>query len=207
MHTYSTPYSRISPQWLSALRQLWPSIPWWIAYELVSWQVPTLCLDSGINSPLGFRWVKGVCVFRCNLPPVLLAEWPGSFTCHCSNTGVKWTPNKSAHKVNSGEENSPTTPAAIRTCNLSITSPALYQQATPVHCLIQITQIIQPKRRWRTVWNAIIFKSVLQYHLTYISACWINSIILGISYYKECNTSQYIAPGMRSILHALIPLS
>ena len=27
----------------------------------------------------------GVCVFTCNLPPVLLAEWPGSFTCYCGN--------------------------------------------------------------------------------------------------------------------------
>ena len=31
------------------------------------------------------RWVKDVCVFRCNLPPALFGEWPGSFTCHCSN--------------------------------------------------------------------------------------------------------------------------
>ena len=30
--------------------------------------------------------------FRCNLPPALLAEWPGSFTCHCGNAGVEWTP-------------------------------------------------------------------------------------------------------------------
>ena len=30
---------------------------------------------------------KGVCVFSCNLPPALLAEWPGSFMCYCSNTG------------------------------------------------------------------------------------------------------------------------
>ena len=30
----------------------------------------------------------GVCVFSCNLPPALLAEWPGSFTCYCGNTGV-----------------------------------------------------------------------------------------------------------------------
>ena len=22
-----------------------------------------------------------------NLPPALFAEWPGSFTCHCGNTG------------------------------------------------------------------------------------------------------------------------
>ena len=39
------------------------------------------------------------------------------------------TPNKSRHtKVNSEEENSP---AGIRTRNLSITSPALYEQAIP----------------------------------------------------------------------------
>ena len=34
-----------------------------------------------------------------------------------------------AHKVNSGEENSPVAPARIRTHNLSIRSPALYRQA------------------------------------------------------------------------------
>ena len=32
-----------------------------------------------------------------NLPPALLAEWPGSFMCHCRNTEVKRTPNKSQH--------------------------------------------------------------------------------------------------------------
>ena len=42
------------------------------------------------------RWVNGVCVFRCNLQPALLAEWPGYFTCHCGNTGVERTP-KSQH--------------------------------------------------------------------------------------------------------------
>ena len=38
---------------------------------------------------------------------------------------------ESAHKVDSGEENSSAAPAGIRTRNLSITSPALYQQAIP----------------------------------------------------------------------------
>ena len=47
--------------------------------------VPTLCQDS-IFSPLRLLWVKGVCMFRCNLPPTLLAEWPGSFTCHRAKT-------------------------------------------------------------------------------------------------------------------------
>ena len=41
------------------------------------------------------------------------------------------TPNKSAHKVNTGEENSPAAAAGIRTRNLSITSPVLYQRAIP----------------------------------------------------------------------------
>ena len=54
-------------------------------------------LDSGIVSPLRLRWVRGMCVFRCNPPPALLAEWPGSFTCHCGNMGVERTPNKSQH--------------------------------------------------------------------------------------------------------------
>ena len=49
-------------------------------------EVPTLCLEN-IVSPLQLGWVKGACVFRCNLTPAFLAEWPGSFTCHCGNTG------------------------------------------------------------------------------------------------------------------------
>ena len=43
--------------------------------------------DRGIISPLHLCWVKGVCVFRCNLPPAFFTEWPGSFSCHCGNTG------------------------------------------------------------------------------------------------------------------------
>ena len=35
---------------------------------------------------------KGACVFNCNLPPALSAEWPGSFMCPCSNMGVKQIP-------------------------------------------------------------------------------------------------------------------
>ena len=60
-------------------------------------KVPALCLDSGVVGPLRLRWAKSVCTFRCNLPPALLAEWPGSFTCHCSNPDLEWTPNKSQH--------------------------------------------------------------------------------------------------------------
>ena len=54
-------------------------------------------MDSGIISPLRLRWVKGVCLFRCNLPSALSAKWPRSFMCHCGDTGVERTPNKSQH--------------------------------------------------------------------------------------------------------------
>ena len=57
----------------------------------------TLCLDSSIVSLLQLHWVKAVCVFRCNLPPAPLPEWPRSFTCHCGNMGVEWTLNNSQH--------------------------------------------------------------------------------------------------------------
>ena len=92
-----TLYARINTQWFSELRRQWPNVPWQFAWEFVSGHVPTLCLDSGIVSPLQLHWVKGVRMFSCNLLPVLLAEWPGSFMCHCGNTGVEQTPNKSQH--------------------------------------------------------------------------------------------------------------
>ena len=38
------------------------------------------------HSPLRLHLIKGVCVFRCNLPPALLAEWLGSFIYHCGTT-------------------------------------------------------------------------------------------------------------------------
>ena len=70
----------------------WPNVPWQVACELVSRYVPSLCLHSSIVGPLQLPRVKGVHMFRYNLLPALLAEWPGSLMCHCSNIGVKWTP-------------------------------------------------------------------------------------------------------------------
>ena len=41
-----------------------------------------------------------------SLAPALLAEWPGSFTCYCGNTGLKRIrKQESAQKVDPGEEN------------------------------------------------------------------------------------------------------
>ena len=55
----------------------------------------------------------------------------GLFTCHCGNTGVERTPNESAHKVDSGEENSLAAPAGDRTRNLSIMGPAFLPTSYP----------------------------------------------------------------------------
>ena len=39
-------------------------------------------------TPFKATWkMYGACVFSFNLPPARLAEWPGSFTCYCGNTG------------------------------------------------------------------------------------------------------------------------
>ena len=63
---------------------------------------------------------------QCNLPPALLEEWPGSFTCYCGNTGVERIPKlESAQKVDPGEENSPAASTGIWTRDLSVTSQAL----------------------------------------------------------------------------------
>ena len=66
--------------------------PQQVACELVPGLVPTLNLYTVIS--LRLRWAK---VFRYNLPPTPLAEWPGPITWHCGNTGVERTPNKSQH--------------------------------------------------------------------------------------------------------------
>ena len=71
--------------------------------------------------------IRSHSVFSCNLPPALLAGWPGSFTCYCGNAGVERIPKwESAQEVDSGEENSPVVPAGNRVHDLSIRSQALY---------------------------------------------------------------------------------
>ena len=62
----------ISPQWLNELRRSQRNVCWQVACQLVS-PIVHYAWDS-IVSPLRLRWVKGVCVFVCNLLPALLAE-------------------------------------------------------------------------------------------------------------------------------------
>ena len=72
---------------------------------MVSLTMPYWYIDS-IISQLQYGWVKDVYVFRCNLPPALLAEWVG---CLHKNQLRKFTE----------EENNPTAPAGDWTiCSL-----------------------------------------------------------------------------------------
>ena len=83
-------------------------------------------------SPLRLRWVKGVCVFRCNPPSALLAEWPGSFTCHCGNTGVERTPSKSQHtKLTLGKKILPLLLPGFELATFRSQVRCFYQQAIP----------------------------------------------------------------------------
>ena len=51
------------------------------------------------------RVLVHACSFSCNLPPALLAEWPGSFTCYCGNTWWNGYRNKSQHRRLNPEKN------------------------------------------------------------------------------------------------------
>ena len=55
---------RINPEWLSELRRLLISVPWRVAYELVS-LMGSQKLDN-IVSPLRLRWIEDACI-SCNL--------------------------------------------------------------------------------------------------------------------------------------------
>ena len=70
---------------------------------------------------------RGVRVFSCNKPPAILAEWPGSFACHCGSTRCGTdTETRVSTEVNFREDTSPAAPVEDRTRNLPIASPALY---------------------------------------------------------------------------------
>ena len=70
---------------------------------LVTWHVP--CATSAISAcfvytiqpcTMSHHFMQshiimyGTCMLRCNLPPAILAEWPGSFLCYCCTMGEEW---------------------------------------------------------------------------------------------------------------------
>ena len=48
-HTNSTLYARISLQWLSELRRLWPNVPWQVVYELFPDWFPTMSTPTSLG--------------------------------------------------------------------------------------------------------------------------------------------------------------
>ena len=91
----------------------------------------TFCVHHATNHQCHFMQTHIHIVYVClavTCQMHFLAEWPGSCTCYCGNTGVECGyRNKSQHGSmhDHGEENSPAAPVVTRTRDLSITSPAL----------------------------------------------------------------------------------
>ena len=64
-------------------------LAWLVPHETAAVSAQVLCTPYN-HAPCHFMQshiCNGVCVFSCNLPPALLAEWPGSFMCYCGNRG------------------------------------------------------------------------------------------------------------------------
>ena len=67
------------------------ALAWLVPHEIDAVSAQVLCTLYNC-APCHFTQCHihlGACVFSCNLPPALLAEWPGSFMCYCSKTGVE----------------------------------------------------------------------------------------------------------------------
>ena len=64
-------------------------VTWLVPRETSAFSVHILCTPYSHAPVYSFIWshILYICVFSCNLPPVLLAEWPWSFACYCSNMG------------------------------------------------------------------------------------------------------------------------
>ena len=95
-----------------------------------------------MNSFLSLRW-DGVRVFGCNLPPTLLAGWPGSLTCTAVTRGWYGYRNKSQHRQLTLEKKF--LPQLLpRQC------PALYHWAipAPVHGLLLLRSNMIPRAWW-----------------------------------------------------------
>ena len=84
----------LRPGWVHSGSVSWDDCDWVFPDELRVSSFPDRFphYDCGIVNPLWLRWVKGVCMFRCNLPPAIF------FTCHCGNTGVERTTNRVSTK-------------------------------------------------------------------------------------------------------------
>ena len=67
------------------------ALAWLVPNETAAVSAQVLCTPYN-HAPCHFLQSHIRKVFSCNLPPALLAEWPGSFTCYCGNKGVERIP-------------------------------------------------------------------------------------------------------------------
>ena len=126
----------------------------------ISWQVLCTPLNHApVYSVDSFKATWGVYVFNCNLPPALLAEWPGSFTCYCSRWWWNGYQSKSLHRK------CPRTRKFCCSCwdttqDLFITSPMLKPLSCPhsQNCsgnpgfALKIAQNFSAKTTESTIW-------------------------------------------------------
>ena len=100
LHEWLAFYSAVfeaPPKWCTQV------LPWMAPHETFAVSAQVLCTPC--TMPLHAKpHTYGVCVFSCNLPPARLAEWPGSFTCYCGNTGWNGYRNKSQHRKSTLEK-------------------------------------------------------------------------------------------------------
>ena len=105
---------------------VWLLYGWCHLKLLLSWCkfcVRHRTMHQFLMSPYSEPHMQDACMFSCDLPPVLLAEWPWSFTCHCSNMGVEWILTyELVQTVDPGEDNSPAASAGTWTQDLPISS-------------------------------------------------------------------------------------
>ena len=88
------PASVILHEWIafySHRSDVLTALAWLVPRETATVSAQVLCTPYK-HAPCHFMQSHKGKVFSCNLPPALLADWPGSFTCYCGNTGVERIP-------------------------------------------------------------------------------------------------------------------
>ena len=84
-------FFNIHPCGVFTLLQCYLAVTWLVPCETAAVSVHILCTPCNhtpVYSVTLFKaiYVECICMSSCNLPPALLAEWPGCFMHHCSNT-------------------------------------------------------------------------------------------------------------------------
>ena len=109
----------------------------WTRFRIGSYTMPGQWHSQPTPTSLGQGCQR---VVKCNLPSALFAEWPGSFVCHCGNTGLERTPNKSQHTKLTQEKNVlPPLLPGLEPATFRSRVPRSYQQAIPAPVISQQT--------------------------------------------------------------------